>query len=968
MERVFLTVLNMSLTASFVIAVVMLARIILRRAPKIISYALWAVVLFNLLSPFKPESMFSLIPFRSQPISEMTLVTDADISFGEAAFYSMDFPDEDRLIPLNMDRIDTSVNAYGEGVTHRYLFGHQAYVKLGSYLWPVGMAALLLYAIIGYIRLKRRVSLAVRVENNIFETDRIDSPFVLGIISPRIYLPAGMEPNLNAHIIEHERTHIRRRDYIVSVIAFLALALHWFNPLVWIAYMLMLRDMESSCDEAVLRKSGGDIRLEYSSALLGFSHNKRRLSFPLAFGEQSVKERIKNVLNFKKPSRIIVVAALVVVIVLSVGFSLNRASNAINTSDWANYIFPIENYDRVFFECNDSPYHPEYNVISAQLMNNQNVQGYYRCGTSFTLVMREGSLWKIVPFADGVGFGDLAHFLESGSSIGYDIRPERLAVKLGEGQYRIVTDIYHHEIEGETPLMYTVWADFTIDRNAPKQEVHTVPAHWFGNPDGKIISLDDLREIAGKIPDLTVDDLFVYRYVNVSSGMGNYNLLFSTEVGSLQVYADSDYVISRMTFKIQESDTPLDLLAEPERLDDYLNGIYSPLTVADIIERNLDILGATVPAISSIHPSVLYRRYEEYQEIIALGNDALDYMFSLFEKGGQTGYRGGIMAYACCDILGIEYEYDPEIDNGQKWYDAYKQSISTVVDSNILSQIYLGMSNEEVYALFGEPDYQASGLMWYGYNDIGTFDPSFSSTGVVEGISLNYGTFWSVHELVRAAVMRHYGRDPSGEFPAVWYEIVSMDANEREFTVTGRAQYELYIPDGEYDVRRVRWERAYIEMTFAKNANYDYVLTSSSIEDGIWTLAFPPDLMCYDQAMLHFVGAIPGNVMAFAIGAGAEGIVTVTDIAAGEPRVGNADFWITYFPGATFKIEPYDENLHFSSNEPGSWVVEYADTGKNITVGREGTNALPITDDLIGIYDLNGGRYSMRFERYVRTD
>jgi len=327
LDRVFLTVLNMSLTASFVIVAVLLARLVLRRAPKVISYALWAVVLFNLVSPYKPESVFSLMPFRPEPISEAALVIDADISFTEAAVYSMDFPMEDRLIPLNADKIDTSYNAYGEDVTHRYLFGYQAYVKLGSYLWPIGAASLVAYAIIKYIGLKRRVSLAIRVDGNIYESDRIDSPFVLGLVRPRIYIPIGMEHGQNAHILEHERTHIRRRDYIVSVIAFAALALHWFNPLVWVAYILMLRDMESSCDEAVLRKSAEDIRCEYSSALAGFSHNKRRLSFPLAFGEQSVKERVKNVLNFKTPSKLFISAAVVLALVLSVGFAVNRASN-----------------------------------------------------------------------------------------------------------------------------------------------------------------------------------------------------------------------------------------------------------------------------------------------------------------------------------------------------------------------------------------------------------------------------------------------------------------------------------------------------------------------------------------------------------------------------------------------------------------------------------------------------------------
>ena len=209
MDRIFLTVLNMSLTASFVIAVVMLVRTILRRAPKFISYALWAVVLFNLLSPFKPESMFSLNPIRTNLLPETVMVPGRDFGFAGAGYYLLEMglnPLEDRPIYVNPDPavVDSYPYMYNtpadDGSYYRYLFGSEAWMIFFRYLWPYGAAALLLYAIIGYIRLKRRVSLAVRVENNIYETDRIDSPFVLGIISPRIYIPAGMEPKSNAQI------------------------------------------------------------------------------------------------------------------------------------------------------------------------------------------------------------------------------------------------------------------------------------------------------------------------------------------------------------------------------------------------------------------------------------------------------------------------------------------------------------------------------------------------------------------------------------------------------------------------------------------------------------------------------------------------------------------------------------------------------------------------------------------------
>jgi beta-lactamase regulating signal transducer with metallopeptidase domain len=333
MDKIFLIVLNMSLTASFVIAAILLARLFLRRAPKVISYALWAVALFNLLCPIKPEGVFSLIPFDNRPIQipirsdpAASSVIGDNVSFVsalDAAYHAVG-----DALNGGLGTVTVYTDSAPEGF--RQAYHSEIWVIFGSYLWSAGAAFLLLFAVIGYIRLKNRVSLAVRVEDDIYETDRIDSPFVLGLFRPRVYIPTGMDATLTTFIVKHELTHIRRRDYLVSVMVFAALALHWFNPLVWVAYMFMMRDMESSCDEAVLRGSSEDIRREYSSALLSFSRGRTQLSFPLAFGEQSVKERVKNVLNFKKPSRVIIAAAVALAAVLSVGFAVNRVSGNID--------------------------------------------------------------------------------------------------------------------------------------------------------------------------------------------------------------------------------------------------------------------------------------------------------------------------------------------------------------------------------------------------------------------------------------------------------------------------------------------------------------------------------------------------------------------------------------------------------------------------------------------------------------
>ena len=186
----------------------------------------------------------------------------------------------------------------------------------------------------------------------------------------------------------------------------------------------------------------------------------------LAFGEGDIKEWVKNVLNFKKTSRVIIVAAIALLTVLSVWFTVNKVGNTINTANWETYIFPFDNFDKVSFECNETPYNPEYVSVSAQLMNNRNVQGL-TYSESFMLVKQDGHIWKIVPFADRVEFVEPAFSLEYGMSTRYSLRPKMLTVKLNEGRYRIVTDIYHHEVGGQEPAKHTVWAEFTIDRNAP---------------------------------------------------------------------------------------------------------------------------------------------------------------------------------------------------------------------------------------------------------------------------------------------------------------------------------------------------------------------------------------------------------------------------------------------------------------------------------------------------------------------
>jgi len=199
-------------------------------------------------------------------------------------------------------------------------------IEIMGYIWLAGFIALLAYAVIGYINLKRRICFATLVRDNIYETDRIKSPFVLGFIRPKIYFPTNIDPSRYDYILNHEQIHIKRRDYLIKPFAYIVFALHWFNPIMWIAYFLMSKDMEMSCDEAVLKKTDEDIRCDYSTSLLSLSTKRVSLLNLTAFsyGEGNVKERINNVLRFKKSQKWVTIASIILVSVFLVGFSLDR--------------------------------------------------------------------------------------------------------------------------------------------------------------------------------------------------------------------------------------------------------------------------------------------------------------------------------------------------------------------------------------------------------------------------------------------------------------------------------------------------------------------------------------------------------------------------------------------------------------------------------------------------------------------
>lgn len=315
MEKLFLSVLNMSLTGAFVIAAIMLARLPLKKAPKAISYSLWTVAGFRLIFPFSIQSVLSLLPFKAAPIPQ-------DIAMQAVPRFNSGVTAIDNAISAILPAAAPAASANPL----------QLWQFVGAYIWLFGIAVMLIYSAISIAFLQHRLRGAAHVECNLYEADNLKTPFVLGLFRPKIYLPSGLSMDERRYIILHERTHIRRCDHIVKMLAYFALCLHWFNPLVWAAFVLMGADMEMSCDERVMRELGSDIKTAYSLSLVRVAAGHRILNgSPLAFGEGGMKERVKNVLNFKKHSRVMIIAAIALAAVVITGFALNKTTEARKT-------------------------------------------------------------------------------------------------------------------------------------------------------------------------------------------------------------------------------------------------------------------------------------------------------------------------------------------------------------------------------------------------------------------------------------------------------------------------------------------------------------------------------------------------------------------------------------------------------------------------------------------------------------
>lgn len=329
MSELFLKIVNMSISASWVVIAVLTLRFCLKKAPKWVNVLLWGIVAARMVFPFSIESVLSLIPSAETISPTIMMEQSPSVQTGVPALNHV-------INPVISGSFTPAPGASANPL--------QIWIPVLAGIWLFGIAALFLYSAVSYWRLRRKVCEAVILRGNIYQSEKVCTPFVLGIIKPKIYLPYHMDSREMDHVIAHEQTHIRRKDHWWKPLGFLLLTTHWFNPLMWLSYILLCQDIELACDEKVIRKMSNEQRADYTQALVACSVDRRLITAcPLAFGEIGVKERVKSVMNYKKPAFWIVLASVILCAVIAVCFLTNPIGFQFDVS--ANTIVSANHFD-----------------------------------------------------------------------------------------------------------------------------------------------------------------------------------------------------------------------------------------------------------------------------------------------------------------------------------------------------------------------------------------------------------------------------------------------------------------------------------------------------------------------------------------------------------------------------------------------------------------------------------------------
>lgn len=466
MENVFLDLFNMSINAGWLVLAILLFRLIFKKAPKSLRVVMWGLVGLRLICPFSFESVLSLIPSAEAVPPEMVYSnSSADVSGAEIF----------NAIGNNQVSFDLGIQD-GNVVFNEYTAPDGDFINplliityIASIVWVVGMAVMLLYTLISYLRILKNVREATPLKENIWLCDNISTPFILGIFKPCIFLPSSMSEQDMEFVVAHEKAHLKRRDHWWKPLGFALLTVYWFNPVLWVAYVLLCRDIELACDEKVIKEMGAEIKKPYSEALINCSAPRKMISAcPLAFGETGVKGRIKSVLNYKKPAFWVIIVAVIAIIVTAICFMTNPQSYDGPGATKADYLknkYGITNVssgtevEGVTIDLSSAVSLTGYSRYIEIEWNNQ-TDKLISFGEECHIFKKVGSKWVECEIAENFAWNMLAYSLNDHSTrthqYGHYSHEE-----FTSGEYRFETEF---SIESELPRQdYKAWLEFEYE-------------------------------------------------------------------------------------------------------------------------------------------------------------------------------------------------------------------------------------------------------------------------------------------------------------------------------------------------------------------------------------------------------------------------------------------------------------------------------------------------------------------------
>lgn len=570
LEELFLQIVNKSFVAGIVILIILAARVPLKKAPRKFAYLLWAVALFRLAVPFSFESAMSLLPVNPAPVSGALLKASVP------------------RIQTGMAAVDHSVNGLlPQAEAAVSVNPLQVWAFIGSVVWLLGMAALLIHGAGSLVRMKKSLEAASWEKDNIYHSETVETPFVLGLFRPKIYLPASLSESERAYILLHEQTHIKRFDHVVRFIGYLTVCVHWFNPLAWLAYHLSGRDMEMSCDEAVLGQLGHGVKQAYSQSLLNLATGRRRFALtPLAFGEGDTKGRITNVLNLKQPRVYMIVAAVIVLTVAVIGLSTDPKQEPLYGNDAESITEKIKSID-----------------------------------------LYEGKAVEILEIKD-YDEDRLVAFLSDGDPSLIEFEKD------GGGNYVYLRS----ETHGDQPLSQFVVghignADAVVVASIKNKQSDTMEFSFKANEkiyevnfekDGADVQWTDLGQSEGGFR-------FEWDYID-----GDLN---TNDSSASDLWIQNPY----LTHEIETGNwTIIDNTSPWESSTEMEGASPSGTEIKRIVDEKLDRIMSSPRESSNTH-DYIEAHYEDYRDIVALGEEALDYLVETVESGDETGLRGAIM-------------------------------------------------------------------------------------------------------------------------------------------------------------------------------------------------------------------------------------------------------------------------------------------------------------------------------------